>query len=221
MRRYEISLKNGATVCTDSSYSSAEEHARAMEMMAQFERIGLIDPEDRPLRSAAKPAKSEPITSAVDKRIANCSGKNGERTVDTKVYHIKDFLERSFPLVESVERWLALHEKVEFNKSKGLRQLEENKAAGRHSSADIEVSAIGKGPTLRRFSIGLRRKRPRGRVSQKACSTFSPTHLTVTRFELRIGSPTPHASSLRRQKRRKLSYIGTNSLAILLSSAAS
>ena len=138
LRRYEISLKNGATVRTDGS---AEEHARAMEMMAQIERIGMIDPEDRPLR---RPAKSEPMTLAVDKWLANCGGKNGERTVDTKVYHIKDFLERSFPLVESVERWLALHEKVEFNKNKGLRRLDENKAAGRHTSADIEVNTIGK-----------------------------------------------------------------------------
>jgi integrase len=138
LRRYEIALKNGTTIRTDGS---AEEHARAMEMMAQIERIGMIDPEDRPPR---RPAKSEPITLAVDKWIANCAGKNGERTVDTKVYHIKDFLERSFPLVESVERWLAEHEKVEFNKKRALRALEENKAAGRHASADVEVNAIGK-----------------------------------------------------------------------------
>ena len=142
LRRYEIALKNGTTIRTDGS---ADDHARAMEMMAQMERVGVIDPEDRPLRSAtAKRAKSEPLTSAVDKWLANCSGKNGERTVDTKVYHIKDFLERSFPLIESVERWLAEHEKVEFNKKKALRALEDNKAAGRHVSSDIEVNAIGK-----------------------------------------------------------------------------
>ena len=140
LRRYEIALKNGTIIRTDGS---AAEHARVMEMMAEIDRIGMIDPEDRPLRSA-KRAKSEPLTSAVDKWLANCSGKNGERTVDTKVYHIKDFLERSFPKVESVELWLAEHEKVEFNKKRALRALEENKAAGRHASADIEANALDK-----------------------------------------------------------------------------
>lgn len=97
------------------------------------------------MRSAtAKVAKFEPLTLAVDKWLANCCGKNGERTVDTKVYHIKDFLALSSPLVESVERWLDQYEKVEFNKNKALRQLGENKAAGRHASADIEINTIGK-----------------------------------------------------------------------------
>ncbi|MQA42154.1 hypothetical protein [Rugamonas aquatica] len=129
LRRYEIALKNGTTIRTDGS---AEEHARVMQMMGEIDRIGIIDLEDRPLRSAtAKRAKPEPLTRAVDKWLANCMGKNGGRTVDTKVYHIKDFLERMFPLVESVELWLAEHEKVEFNKKRALRALEENKAAGR------------------------------------------------------------------------------------------
>ncbi|WP_141749577.1 site-specific integrase [Duganella phyllosphaerae] len=142
MRRYEIELKNGTTIRTDGS---ADDHARAMEMMAHIDRIGMIDPEDRPTRSvAALRAKSEPIASAVDKWLANCSGKNGERTVDAKAYHIKDFLALSFPRIESVERWLAEHEKVEFNRKRALRELEENKAAGRHVSTDIEVNAIGK-----------------------------------------------------------------------------
>lgn len=105
----------------------------------------MIDPEDHPARSVAAPrVKSEPIASAVDKWLANCAGKNGERTVDTKAYHIKDFLALSFPRVESVEIWLAEHEKLEFNKKRELRVLEENKAAGRHVSADIEVNAMGK-----------------------------------------------------------------------------
>ncbi|MYM83053.1 tyrosine-type recombinase/integrase [Duganella sp. FT50W] len=137
IRRYEIDLKNGVLRA-----DGAADHKRMMEAI---DRLGMIDRDDRPLRSASvQSGKSEPLTSAVDKWLANCSGKNGARTVDTKVYHIKDFLALSFPLVESVERWLAEHEKVEFNKNKGLRRLEENKASGRHSSADIEVNAISK-----------------------------------------------------------------------------
>ncbi|MCC7643609.1 MULTISPECIES: site-specific integrase [unclassified Janthinobacterium] len=137
IRRYEIDLKNGVLKA-----DGAADHKRMMEAI---DRLGMIDSADRPLRSASiQSAKSEPLTSAVDKWLANCSGRNGARTVDTKVYHIKDFLALSFPLVESVERWLAEHEKVEFNKKKALRALEDNKAAGRHASADIEVNTIGK-----------------------------------------------------------------------------
>ena len=59
MRRYEIELKNGTTFRTNGS---ADDHARAMEMTAHIDRIGMIDPEDRLLRSIAAPrAKSEPI----------------------------------------------------------------------------------------------------------------------------------------------------------------
>ena len=139
LRRYEIALKNGTTIRTDGS---ADDQARALEMMAQIQRLGVIAPEGRPLHSAtAKPARPEPLTRAVDKWLANCAGKNGGRTVDTKVYHIKDFLARMFPLVKSAGLWLAQHAKVELNKS---RALAENSTAGRHESADIEVNAIGR-----------------------------------------------------------------------------
>lgn len=116
-----------------------------MEVMAEIDRIGMVDPEHRPLRSTTtKPVKSEPITSTVDKWLANCDQKNAARTMNTKAYRIKDFSACSFASVESVERWLAEHEKVEFNKNKALRELAASKAAGRYSHVDIEVNAIGK-----------------------------------------------------------------------------
>ena len=140
IRQYEIMLKNGTSIRTDGTI---QDHQRAMEMLEQVERIGMIEPEYRPPRPAKLP-KSEPITSAVDKWLANCKGKNGTRTVDSKCYHIKDFLARSFSEVESVERWLAENQKTVYLKDKGLRALNAKKAAGEYKNSDIEVNAITK-----------------------------------------------------------------------------
>lgn len=140
LRRYELDLKNGV-----AKASGAADHRRMMEAI---DRMGMIPPEDRPLRSATMPPPevrpSEPLTSAVDKWLANCAGKNGARTVDAKAYHVKDFLALAFGSVESVERWLAESQKTGFLKNKGLLALAERAAAKAHSSADIAVNAMGK-----------------------------------------------------------------------------
>jgi len=92
IRKYEIDIGRGIYK-TDGT---AADHAA---MMQALERIGPIDPEDRPPRSATATARaalqSLPIGEAVKLWLEECKGKNAPRTVDAKRYHAEDFIERT------------------------------------------------------------------------------------------------------------------------------
>lgn len=95
IRRYELDLKNGV-----AKARGAADHARMMEAI---ERLGPIDPEDRPLRSATAPPASAPSPTRVERKLlplskaadiwlAERAKKNAPRTVDAKRFHIHDFM---------------------------------------------------------------------------------------------------------------------------------
>jgi integrase len=136
--RYEISLPNGMKIKTDGSQA---DHDRAMEAL---EKIGPIPLSVQLRAMEVEVQKSEALISAVKKWLTNCAGKNGPRTVVTKIYHIKDFLSRSFSHIEAVERWLAESQNTDFLKERGLRSVEARKAKGSYTAQDIESNAITK-----------------------------------------------------------------------------
>ncbi|MYM37578.1 hypothetical protein GTP38_24945 [Duganella sp. FT94W] len=137
--RYEISLPNGMKIKTDGSQA---DHDRAMEAL---EKIGPI-PLSVQLKRAAEEEiqKSESLVSVVDKWLANCAGKNADRTLITKNYHIKNFLNKMLRQVASVDQWLAEHESTDYEKKRGLRLVADRKAKKAHESDDIEINALTK-----------------------------------------------------------------------------
>jgi integrase len=97
LKKYEIQLKDGTKIRTDGTEI---EHQRAMQALAQIEKIGLIDKEDRPLKTETedyrrrKTLKSIKIIEAAEAWLEERKKKNGQRTIDAKRYHVKDFISR-------------------------------------------------------------------------------------------------------------------------------
>lgn len=140
--RYELTLANGMKIKTDGTQ---EDHSRAMEALDQ---IGPLLQNMQPAPIGHQPApsilKSESLIPVVKKWLANCAGKNADRTVTTKTYHIKDFLTLSFSHVEAVERWLAESQNTDFLKERGLRTVEARKVRNDFAAVDIDSNAISK-----------------------------------------------------------------------------
>src|SRR5471030_1410968 len=111
LRQYEIDLKNGifkAEGKEDNDLMTSFLRNQGIDLVAIESLMKAGNPAPILMAAATETApmrKSEPMIAAVDKWLANCRGKNVERTVDAKAYHIKDFLLRSFAHVETVDRW--------------------------------------------------------------------------------------------------------------------
>ncbi len=116
LRQYEIDLKNGifkAEGKEDNDLMNAFLRNQGIDLVAVEFLTKAKNPTPIQASSvaieAAPTRKSEPMLAAVEKWLANSRGKNVERTVDGKGYHIKDFLVRNFDILNfSVERHIVL-----------------------------------------------------------------------------------------------------------------
>src|SRR5471030_1248976 len=151
LRQYEIDLKNGifkAEGKEDNDLMNSFLRNQGIDLVAIESLMKAGNPAPMQVAAAATESsptrKSEPLIAAVDKWLANSRGKNVERTVEGKGYHIKDFLIRNFAHVETVDRWLAENEKEDSRKRKALRSVEEKVASNQYKYPNIEVNAIDK-----------------------------------------------------------------------------
>lgn len=149
LRQYEIDLKNGvfkADGKEDSDLMASFLGKMGIDIAAIEATMKVANPAlppspaPAPLAPPAAPAKSAPLPEAIDKWLEQSGAKNETRTVDSKEYHIKDFLRRRFGHVKAIAHWLSINQNTPNMQKKALLAVD----AASYQQQTITANAVDK-----------------------------------------------------------------------------